>query len=387
MNFIYLSPHFPPNYYPFAHRLHALGVNVLGLAEEGYDQLDPGLRASLTEYYRVDDMHNYDQMVRAVGYFTHRYGKIGRIESLNEYWLDLEAALRTDFNIHGPKVEDIVKMRRKSLMKKMFLKADVKVAQGEIVRTKKQAEQFISRVGFPVVAKPDSGVGAADTFKISNQEDLTDFFSRKPEIDYIMEEFVEGDIFTFDGLVDQEGTPVFYTSHTYSQGIMETVNEDSLIYYYSLREIPADLKSAGLRVLKTYGLKERLFHFEFFRSAKSGELLGLEVNMRPPGGLTTDMFNFANDIDIYKEWANVVVHNRFNATYSRPYHCCYVSRKFNKQYIHSHEEILEKFPQELCFHGDISGVFSAALGNYGYLVRSPDLEEIVSMAQFIQETH
>ena len=386
MNFVYISPHFPPNYHRFVHRLSSLGVNVLGVAEEGYDQLDPGLRASLTDYYRVDDMHSYDQMVRAVGFLTHRFGKIDRIESLNEYWLDLEAALRNDFNVTGPKSADIINMRRKSLMKKMFLKAGVKVAQGNVVRTRKQAENFIADVGYPVVAKPDSGVGAADTFKISNQDELNDFFDRKPDIDYFMEEFIEGEIFTFDGLVDQDGTPVFYTSHTYSQGIMETVNEDSLIYYYSLREIPEDLKSAGLRVLKTYGIKERLFHFEFFRSARKGEILGLEVNMRPPGGLTTDMFNFANDIDIYQEWANVVVHNRFTASYSRPYHCCYVSRKFNKQYAHTHEEVLHSCSEKLCFHGDISGVFSAALGNYGYLIRSPDLEEIVAMAQFIQET-
>jgi len=41
--------------------------------------------------------------------------------------------------------------------------------------------------------------------------------------------------------------------------------------------------------------------------------------MRPPGGMTTDMFNYANDIDIYREWAHVVVYNRFTAQYTRPY--------------------------------------------------------------------
>ena len=60
------------------------------------------------------------------------------------------------------------------------------------------------------------------------------------------------------------------------------------------------------------------------------KVVALEVNMRPPGGLTTDMFNYANDIDIYGEWAHVVVHNHFTSKITRPYHCCYVGRKFNR---------------------------------------------------------
>jgi hypothetical protein len=167
---------------------------------------------------------------------------------------------------------------------------------------------------------------------------------------------------------------------------METVNDDSLIFYYSLRDIPPDLEEAGLRVVKTYKLKERFFHFEFFRSEDDGRILGLEVNMRPPGGLTTDMFNYANELDIYKEWANVIVHNRFSAAYSRPYHCCYISRKFNKKYLHSHVEILEKYGDQILHHDSISGIFSAALGNYGYLTRSADLGEIVNIAEYIQAT-
>jgi hypothetical protein len=58
------------------------------------------------------------------------------------------------------------------------------------------------------------------------------------------------------------------------------------------------LEDAGKRVLKAFNGRERFFHFEFFRVAQD-KLVAPEVNMRPPGGLTTDMFNYANDIDIY----------------------------------------------------------------------------------------
>ncbi|MBP1702479.1 MAG: ATP-dependent carboxylate-amine ligase [Chloroflexi bacterium] len=386
MNFVYISPHFPPNYAHFCRHLSYLGVNVLGLADERYDFLAPELRSALTEYYRVNDMHNYDEVLRALGYFTHRHGKIDRIDSHNEYWLEMEAQLRTDFNIFGMKNQDILKAKKKSLMKQVFTQAGVPVARGRVVHTLKDAKKFIKETGYPVVAKPDIGVGAAKTYKIENAAQLEDFFATKPDLEYILEEFVSGIIQTFDGLVDRDGNLVFYTSHQYSQGIMEAVNQDDLIFYYSLREIPQDLEDAGRRVLKAYDLRERFFHFEFFRTEPGNQIVALEVNMRPPGGFTTDMFNYANDIDIYKEWAHVVVFNKFTAEYNRKYHSCYVCRKYNRQYRYSHDDILREFG-ECCIthHDSISGVFSAALGDYGYLIRSPELDDIFAMAAYIHE--
>jgi hypothetical protein len=171
----------------------------------------------------------------------------------------------------------------------------------------------------------------------------------------------------------------------YSQGIMETVNEDSDVYYYTLREIPIDLEDAGRKVLKAFDVRERFFHFEFFRTARDGQIVALEVNMRPPGGLTTDMFNYSNDIDVYREWAHVVVYNRFTTRYSRPYHCCYISRKSRRSYAHSHEQIISTFGDIIIHHESISGIFSAALGDYGYLARSPELNDIFEAVAYIHQ--
>jgi hypothetical protein len=384
MNFVYLSPHFPPNYYQFCLHLHYLGVTVLGLADEPYDLFHPALKSALTEYYKVNNLHNFDELLRALGYFTHRFGKIDRIDSQNEYWLDTEAQLRTDFNIPGIKIDEIQKIKRKSLMKDIFIANRVPVAKGKKVNSLAEGWKFLNEVGYPVVAKPDIGVGAAKTYKISTPVELEDFFAQKPEVDYFFEEFITGTICTFDGLTDKDGNLVFQSSMQYSQGVMEAVNNDDLIYYYTLRDIPSDLEEAGRKTLKAFGVKERFFHFEFFRTDED-RLVALEVNMRPPGGLTTDMFNYANDIDIYAEWAHIIVHNRFTAEYTRPFHCCYIGRKANRQYVHKHDEIVRELDFRLVHHETISGVFSRALGDYGYVVRSPDLNEIMEMVNFIQE--
>lgn len=386
MNFVFLSPHFPPNYYQFAVALKNQGVTVLGLADETYDYLRPELKSSLTEYFRVNNMNNYDELVRALGYFTHRHGKLDRVDSHNEYWLETEARLRTDFNIPGIRSDQIGRIKRKSLMRETFLQAGIKVARGCVVRDLKDAQELIEQTGYPVVAKPDIGVGAAATYKIQNENDLKNFFETKPAVDYLCEEFVSGQICTFDGLTDREGTPVFLNSLEYSAGVMETVLDDALIYYYTLREIPADLESLGRRTLAAFDVRERFFHFEFFRQTGTGDLVALEVNMRPPGGLTTDMFNYSCDINIYDAWASILAGKGFPyPDYTHKYYCCYASRKSNRSYAHSEQEILSTYGEKIRQHEQINGVFSAALGNYGYLVRSPDLDEVISIAKFIQE--
>src|SRR4030066_2530309 len=130
MNFVSLSPHFPPNYYPFCARLKDRGVNVLGLAHPPYETLRPELREALTEYYRVGDLPDYGQLLRAEGYFPHRYGKIDRIDSHSEYWLEMEARLRTDFHLFGIQAGEIDEIKSKSRMKRKFVRAGVAGARG-----------------------------------------------------------------------------------------------------------------------------------------------------------------------------------------------------------------------------------------------------------------
>ncbi len=382
MNVVFLSPHFPPHYYRFCQRLREVGANVLGLADEPYDNLHSKLRASLNEYYKVHDMHDYDAMVRAMGYFTHRHGKIDRLDSLNEYWLEMEAQLRTDFNVFGVKNDDIMKIKRKSEMKKIFQKAGVRVARGRVCLNEEETREFIREVGYPVVAKPDIGVGAAKTYKIMDDWELRHYLSDKLPVDYILEEFIAGQIVTYDGMTDRDGRLVFVASHEYSKGVMETVNEDSDIYYYGVREIPGDLDKVGKAVLKAFNVRERFFHLEFFR-LPDNQIVALEVNMRPPGGLTTDMFNFANDIDVYKMWAEILVRGHTDAQATRPYFCAYVGRKNSISYALSHDQVMQHFHGMIVNASQIDGVFSRAIGNYGYIIRHPDLEAIVNTANEI----
>ena len=155
MNIVYLSPHFPTHYFRFCQQLSVVGATVLGIGDEVYDRLMPGVRSALAEYYRVEDMHDYDALVRACGFFTHKYGKIDRFESLNEYWLNTEARIRDDFNIFGVRSCDVEDVRRKSRMKEVFRQAGVPVAEGRRVATLAEARGLMTKIDFPIVIKPD----------------------------------------------------------------------------------------------------------------------------------------------------------------------------------------------------------------------------------------
>jgi ATP-grasp domain-containing protein len=379
MNVVFLSPHFPPNWYRFVIGLRQAGATTLGVADMNWENLRPELRDNLNDYYRVDNLANYEQLVRALGFFISRHGLVNRLDSLNEHWLETEADLRSDFNIPGIDRTQIGPIKRKSLMKKRFLAAGLNPARGRVCRDRRSLEKFIHEVGFPIVAKPDIGVGAAKTYKLNSPDQLDQYLNEKLPVDYIVEEYVPGEIMTYDGLVDRSGKVVFDSTLIYSTGVMESVNEQRDLYYWIPREIPADVSAMGRAMAAAFGLRERPFHFELFRTP-DGELVPLEVNMRPPGGLTVDMFNFANDFDFYRQWANVLIHNRFDAEITRPYACLYVSRRDGRHYALSHDEVLREFAPMIVAETRMDSVFAAAIGDYGYLMRHPDLDALIAAA-------
>jgi hypothetical protein len=383
VNVVFLSPHFPPSLYLFCVRLRDVGATVLGIADTPYDQLRPELRDALAEYYRVDDLHNFDALVRALGWFTHKHGKIDRLESLNEYWLETDARLRTEFNIHGLRVGEMNRIKRKSAMKRVFERAGVRVARGRACRTPAAVRRFVAEVGYPVIAKPDVGVGAARTYEIADASALDAYLTDFPQVDYIVEETLTGRLLSYDGLVDRYGNVVFDSSLVYGITVLESVLGAEMTYWID-RDIADDLREAGRHILAAFDVRERPFHFEFFL-LPSGELAALEVNMRQPGGLTVDMWNWVNEIDFYRAWAEVVVSGTARIDAAYPNYCLWAGRKTGRHYRLSHEEVLARFGEVMVHHEGMADVFAAAIGNYGYILRGPELAPLQAAAEVILE--
>ena len=392
MNFVFISPHFPKTYYRFCKELKLNGANVFGIASDDYNSLSPELKDSLTEYYKVNNMEEYDQMYRAVAFFASKYGRIDFIESNNEYWLETDAKLRTDFNVcTGKKIHEINFFKSKEAMKTDYKKAKIKVARYHIPTTFEEGLKFIKEVGYPIVAKPDNGVGAFNTYKINNERELKKFYDEIPNTKYIMEEFIFGNLISFDGVVDGDSNPVFYSNEVFPNPIMEIVNHDLDCFYYSNKDMPDDLLEQGKRVLKAFGAKYRYFHLEFFRLTKDkenlgkkGDLIGLEVNMRSPGGYTPDIINFSKSVNSYKIWADIICFNHTKEDFNKEkYYCGFYGRKDFRKYLHLDNEIKEKYSNNLKMSGRLPDVFSKAMGNNFYVFTASSLKELEDIKKFI----
>lgn len=391
MNFVYISPIFPKNFYQFCECLKRKGVNVLAIGDTPYDQLSYELKNAICDYYQVYSMEDYHEMVKAMGYFIFHYGHIDWLESNNEYWLEQDAKLRTDFHIttgiHTNHIEDI---KCKSQMKKFYEEAGVKTARYHLTTTLEEGLKFIKKVGYPVIVKPDNGVGAAATYKISNEEELKAFYEVEQPTQYIMEEFVNGLIMSYDGIANQNKEVLFETSHVFPNPIMDVVNNASSMYYYSLREIPDDLKQAGEACVKAFYTAGRCFHMEFFRMledkeglGKKGDIIGLEVNHRTPGGYTPDMMNYANNINVYQIYADMVVDGYSDYNHERPYHCVYCGRRDGLTYTHSHDEVVEKYKFDLVMCERMPDILSGAMGNFTYTARFETMEQVNAFVEFV----
>lgn len=384
MNVVFISPHFPPQFFQFCTALRERGVNVLGLGDAPHHELRPELANALREYYFAH-LENPDEAHRALGYFTWKHGKIDRIDSHTEHWLGLEAQLREDFNIPGPRPQEMHQRRTKSGMAQLFRMAGVPCIDGELVESPEQVRAFAKKHGFPLVFKPDLGVGAARTFKVSDERQLTAALEERLQ-NCIVQPFVTGTIVSYDGLVDRQGRIVFDTSHVYNAGIMDVVNQQLDIFYWSRRDIPAQLSLLGRKVVEGFGIRERFFHLEFFELA-DGSYKALEINIRPPGGFTTDMMNYSADVDVYRLWASVLTGERLDDfRFERKYHVAHVGRRAGRHYRFPHDELVRLLGDRLVVHRQMPRAFAGAMGDEMYLLREADHGRMQEAIAAIQQT-
>ncbi|MCI6006205.1 MAG: ATP-grasp domain-containing protein [Blautia sp.] len=384
-NFVFISPNFPTNYWMFCRELKKNGLNVLGIGDQLYNELSNELKESLNEYYKVSNLENEEEVYRAVAFLIYKHGRIDWLESNNEYWLERDAKLRTAFNIKsGFRTKDIPRIKFKSKMKEYYKKAGITVARYHLVDNWENTVAFIREVGYPVVAKPDNGVGASHTFKIENEDQLRAFFAEKWEdTQYIMEEFVNGEVNSYDAIIDSHGRPLFETGNVTPMSIMDIVNNEDDSIFYIVKDLPADTRAMGRATVKSFGVKSRFVHFEFFRLLKDqeglgrkGDLMALEVNMRPSGGVSPDMMDFAHGTDVYKIWADMIAFDKTDMKPGEDQYCAFAGLRDSKSHSMNREDIMNKYGANIKMAERIPDVLSGAMGNEMYLATFKTKEEM-----------
>lgn len=396
MNFVFVSPQFPETYWNFCAALHRNGVNVLGVGDTPYNAISYQLRSVLTEYYYVNSLEDYDKVFRAVAFFSYKYGKVDWIESNNEYWLSLDARLRDDFHVStGVGAAQMGEWQSKAAMKPLYADAGVPSARQIKVTSIEAARNFAREVGYPVFAKPEYGMGAGGTAKIDDKTQLKDFFEVVPANEpYALEEFVPSSgIAAYDAILDSKGDPLFENQEEFPPSMSELVHKQLDLAYWSRPTIDPKLQRLGRAVAKSFGLRSRFVHMEFFRLADDkpglgikGDYVGLEVNCRPTGGYSPDMMNFAHSTDVYQIWANMVTTDHRGIPESGDlFWCVYAGRRDVHDYTHSHQEILDTWGSRVVMQWRVPRALSDDMGNQMYTARVRTEDELHEFVRFVQE--
>ncbi len=394
MNFVFISPQFPDTYWNWCDRLRKNGVTVLGVGDTPTDNLAPEVKASLDEYYWVPSLEDYDQVFRAVAYYSWKYGKIDWLESQNEYWLSQDARLRDDFHITtGAGAAQMSRWQSKAEMKSLYAAADVPTARQVLLADGDAVHAFANEVGYPLFAKPERGVGACGTFKITDASDLDALLARKLDEPYVLEEFVDGIICTYEAVIDANGQSLFENETVCPDSISDTVELLLDVKYYCCPSVDPALARLARATVKAFGITNRFVHMEFFRLTQDkpglgnkGDYVGLEVNVRAPGGYNPDMVNYAHSFDVYQIWADMVTTgSSTHAAEGETFYCLFAAQRDCYRYAHSVSEILERYGHVIVKNGRMPDALSDDMGNTFFMARLKTIEEVESFTAFVHE--
>ena len=202
MEFLYLSPEFPPNYANFVLKLDEMNVNVWGIGEADFHFMPETLRSAL-KWYVSANLSSTAEVEIALENLLRVKASLGTspnfdmVESHNEQWLQLEGFINHKLGIDGIQPKDLNRLKKKSVMKKLFKEIDLPVARGERVMDFNHGLRLADDLGYPLILKPDEGVGANGIHKVTNEAHLRHLLA-EIKGDYLMEEFIDAKIVTFD---------------------------------------------------------------------------------------------------------------------------------------------------------------------------------------------
>ncbi len=318
-NVIFVAPFYAEATLRFAAGCAAEAGGRMGLiSQEPLEALPGELRRQVAQHWRVGDALQVDQLATAVSEVAQRLGKPDRLLGVLEQLQEPLAEVRRRLGIPGLGPEAARNFRDKARMKTVLRRAGVPCARHRLAESSDDALAFAAETGFPLVVKPPAGAGARSTFRVDGEPALREAlaFSRPaPGRPMLLEEFVTGEEHSFD-VVTVDGRPVWHSLSRYLPSPLEVLREPWIQWSIVLpRRIDEPLydpvRSTAYRTLEALGAETGLHHMEWFRRP-DGSIAVSEIAARPPGAQLTSLISWAHDFDLYRAWARLMVHGRFD---------------------------------------------------------------------------
>ncbi len=393
MNVLIISPGYPADMPQFTRGLAEAGATVLGVGDTPTNGLPELVRNALSGYLQVRSLWQEQQVAEELRNWL-RGKRLDRIECLWEPGMLLAAQLREALGVDGLSVAQTVPFRDKEKMKQVLDGAGIRTPRHLAATSVAQCWEAAERIGFPLILKPIAGAGSADTYRVNDADELRDALPRLRHVPMVsVEEFVEGEEFTFD-TVTIEGRIAYYNIAWYRpRPLIARSNEWISPQVIALRNVDQPELAGGVRmghdVIRALGFRTGFTHMEWYRKA-DGEVVFGEIGARPPGAHQVDQMNYACDFDVFREWANAVTHGRFETKVERRYNVANIYKRAQGvgriRAIEGLEQLQRKFAGALVWNtllpvGAQRRNWKQTLVSDGFLVvRHPDLATTVEMA-------
>jgi carbamoylphosphate synthase large subunit len=400
MNVIFVEPSFPANQREFVRALHAAGANVIGIGERPREYLGDELKSQLAEYVQVRSVVHEPSLLAAVQAIQAKVW-VDRLETTVEAHISAAAAVREATGIPGTSVHTAYLCRDKPAMKEALRNSGIACAQSTRATTAQDARAFAAAIGYPLIIKPPAGAGAAGTYRVGDDRMLEKVIVESGLAAgqaVAIEEFIEGhegfiDTITIDGKVAHE-----FVTHYYPN-VLEAMRERWIspqMVATNRIDAPgyAEVRKMTRAVIAALDIGTSATHMEWFYGPKG--LKFSEIGCRPPGVCHWDVYNAANEFDIYFEWASAIVKGRTAVQPSRRYAAGMIALRPDRDGRISGysgiDEINRRYGEHIvAAHLPDAGtatqpVAAGYMANAWLRVRHPDYDQLRSILNDIGET-
>jgi formate-dependent phosphoribosylglycinamide formyltransferase (GAR transformylase) len=323
MHVLFVEPSFPRNQREFVRALAAVGARVTALGEAPAHSLDAELRGWLHGYEEVRSVVHEPALAAAVRAAQEREW-VDRLEATVEAHVMAAAHVREQLHIPGTTSRTAYLCRDKPAMKEALRAAGVPCARSTRAVSGDEVRAFAAEAGFPLILKPSDAAGASGTYRAGDERELQDAIAAsgvERGHPVAVEEFIEGHEAFYDTLCCEGRVVHEFISHYYP-GVLEAMRNRWIspqIAATNRMDAPdyESVRQLGKKVIEVLGIWTSATHMEWFFGPKG--LKFSEIGCRPPGVRVWDLYGAGNDLDVYVEWAKLIVHGSTDVRASRAF--------------------------------------------------------------------
>jgi hypothetical protein len=282
--------------------LHVILVTIDKMKDEAW------ARESIDEFFHMPDLGKRPDVVHAVSYLA-RTRPIALIVALDDFDVETAAHLREHFRLPGMGESTARHFRDKLAMRTTAHDAGLRVPEFTGVFNHDRLRDFMARVPSPWLLKPRSEASSMGIHKVDHPDALWPLLDSLGDQQsfFLLEQFVAGDVFHVDGLVDR-GEVLFSMAHKYGAPPMSVYQGGGVFITRSLDRQSAESKALiefNTRVLKTFGLEHGATHSEYIQARADGQLYFLENAARVGGANIAECVEYASGVNLWREWARI----------------------------------------------------------------------------------